>query len=443
MSTLSDDIERTSSLLKLGAASQVSDYERRFSSLRNLHGDLFSNLIRMHFDRKEAYVSAEEFFGDSTVHFAAVDGTTYSRPLFDMMIFFGGAYASTGTVTFRENENPTVVYDRKTMNQKAGLSTVVPIYVNEIVDIDQAFYGDEPSEEVASNKQLTDESIADNATIADWIMNFSEHYLAYKLATNPQENIRLMLLDRSLSIERASLLYDTSRHDFWKTKSNIRGYEIDGVPIDDNELIIARQCVCNKALELPPSRGDYLVHAITYLAEQNESLTEKQILSELGIADDRRTRRVERAIRNLSNRGILCEKEEKYVLNPRYAMTRERIKKLVTCLGDAFFFNKTSHPMKVVKNGKEHWLTTLDIAFLTLFSLHMLMEECWRKHILLVGITKDTAARDFKRQLIPIMQSKGLLKEHITQEEFTALPNTDRMILQSMSMFNPDEIVPP
>jgi hypothetical protein len=398
----------------------------------------------MGFDCKEACESAEEFFGDSTVRFAAVDGTTYSRPLFDMIIFFGGAYASTGTVIFRKNESPAVVYDRKTMSQRAGLSTVVPIYVNEIIDIDQAFYGDEPSEEIASNKQLTDESIADNATIADWIMNFSEHYLAYKLATSPEENIRILLLDRSLSIERASLLYDTSRHDFWKTKSNIRGYEIDGVPIDENELVIARQCVRNQALKLPSSRGDYLVHAITYLTEQNESLTEKQILTGLEITDDKRAKRVMRAIKNLVTRGILlCEQNGKYVLNPRYAMTRERIKKLVTSLGDAFFFNKTSHPMKIVKDGKEHWLTTLDIAFLTLFSLHMLMEECWRKHILLVGITKDTAARDFKRQLIPIMQNKGLLKGHITQEEFMALPNTDRMILQSMSMFNSDEIVPP
>jgi hypothetical protein len=37
---------------------------------------------------------------------------------------------------------------------------------------------------------------------------------------------------------------------------------------------------------------------------------------------------------------------------------------------------------------------TLDIAFLTLFALQMLMEECWKKNILLVGVTKDTAARD-------------------------------------------------
>ena len=47
--------------------------------------------------------------------------------------------------------------------------------------------------------------------------------------------------------------------------------------------------------------------------------------------------------------------------------------------------------MKVWKNGEWHWLTTQDMAFLTLFTLNLLVEECWRKRILLVGMTKDTA----------------------------------------------------
>jgi hypothetical protein len=73
----------------------------------------------------------------------------------------------------------------------------------------------------------------------------------------------------------------------------------------------------------------------------------------------------------------------------------------------------------------------------------MLMEECWKKRILLLGITKDTAARDFKRQLIPIMHNEDLLKTTVSREEFEKLPNTDRMILQSTSIFNPEKLKPP
>jgi hypothetical protein len=440
----SDEIKRASQVLRHGASSQVSDYEQRFSSLKNLHGDLLSNLIRMDFDFKRVHGTAQEFFGASTVRFAGIDGTMYSRQLFDMVAFFGGAYASTGTVTFTEDSLPLVEYDERTMKQKAGISSVVPIYINEVVDIDQAFYGEEPSDEANPDKPLTDESIIDNATIANWIMTFSEFYLAYKLATDQTQNIRILLLDRSLSTERASLLYDTSKHEFWKTKSNIRGYKINGEPIDENDLTIARHCVCNTELRLPPPRADYLVYAIVNLMERKGTLNEKQILVELDTTEEKRANRVKRSLDKLVKRGILEEKESGvYTLNRKYATTRQRIRKLVTEIGDRFFYVETENAMKILKDDKEHWLTTLDIAFLTLFTLHMLMEECWKRHILLIGMTKDTAARDFKRQLVPIMRNAGLLKTTISQEALAALPNTDRMILQSASVFNLEKIKPP
>jgi hypothetical protein len=438
-------MKRTSDMLKLGASKQVSDYEQRFSSLKNLYDSLLSNLIITDFDYKEACKTANKFFEASSIRFAGIDGTMYSRPLFDLVIFFGGAYASTGTITFSEKDKPLVKYDEKTVQQGAGISSVVPVYVNEIPDIDQTFFDTEQPGEISLNKPLVDESIISNATIANWIMTFAEYYLAYKLTTDPNQNIRIVLLDRSLSIERASLLYDTSKSDLWKAKSSIIGYKIDNESFDINDLTIARQYVCNQALGLPSPRADYLRYAIIDLAKRGGALTEKQILAEFGITDEKRARRVERYLQHLTKKGILNEKNEIYTLNLKYVTTWERIKKLVTNLGDRFFFAKTSEAetgnlMKILKDGKEHWLTTLDIAFLTLFTLHMLMEECWKRHILLIGVTKDTAARDFKRQLIPIMQDEGLLKTAISQEEFQKLPNTDRMILQSTSIFNPEKI---
>ncbi|RLI09846.1 hypothetical protein DRO25_03920, partial [Candidatus Bathyarchaeota archaeon] len=87
---------------------QVLDYERRFSSLRGLYDGLLSDLIVIDFDCEKAYETAKEFFGSSSVRFAGIVGTMYSRPLFDLVIFFGGAYASTGTITFLEKDKPLV-----------------------------------------------------------------------------------------------------------------------------------------------------------------------------------------------------------------------------------------------------------------------------------------------------------------------------------------------
>ena len=446
--SLSDTVKRTCNSLRQGATKQISDYEQRFSVLKNLYEGLLANLIKSGFNPKEAWETAMEFFGSASVRFAGVDGTMYSRPLFDMVIFFGGAYAATGTVTFSESAEPQVQYDAKTMQQNMGISSVVPMYINEIPEVDQAFFAQGQPEETSPNKMLTDEGIISNATIANSIMTFSEYYLGFKLAADPNQNTKIILLDRSLSVERASLLYDTSKMEFWTAKSSILGHKIDEAFIDINDLAIARQHVCNQGLGLPPPRADYLRYAIINLAKRERTLTARQVLAEFGVADDKRTKRIERALKNLITKGILTEKDGVYALNQKYASSWERIKKLTINIGDKLFFTKTpekevASSMKILKDGKEQWLTTLDIAFLTLFALQMLMEECWKKRILLIGVTKDTAARDFKRQLIPIMHNEGLLKTRLQREALQDLPNTDRMILQSASIFNLEQIKPP
>jgi hypothetical protein len=448
-SSLSDTVKRTCDALKKGATKQITDYEQRFSALKNLYDDLLSNLIKQGFKTKEALETATDFFGSTTVRLAGIDGTLYSRPLFDMVIFFGGAYAATGTITFSENTAPRVKYDAKTMQQNMGISSVVPIYINEIPEVDHTFSAQEQPNEINPSKPVTDEEIANNSMIANAIMTFSEYYLAYKIAADPNQTTHILLMDRSLSMERASLLYETRKTDFWNAKSTLLGYSASGdEPLDKNDLAIARQHVCNQPLELPSPRADYLRYAITCLAEQKHQLSVEQVLFEFNITDDKRTRRVERALKNLVDKQILTEAKGVYTLNQKYLSSWERIKQVTVAIGDRLFFSKnvgveTTSPMKIVKNGKEHWLTTLDISFLTLFTLHMLMEECWRKHILVIGITKDTAARDFKRQLIPILRNEKMLETSMQSKILQTLPNTDRMILQSASIFNIKQIMPP
>jgi len=447
-SPLSNTIKRTSDLLRLGASGQVTEYEDRFQSLRALHERLLADFIISDFNNEQAYETAKQFFSSSTIRFAGIDGTMYSRPLFDLIIFFGGAYASTGTITFTKSEKPAIEYDTKTLSQAAGISSVVPVYINEVPDIDQTFFDQEQPGELALNKPLIDEAIISNATIANWIMTFAEYYLAYKLATDPNQNTRIILLDRSLSIERGSLLYDTSKRDLWKAKSALVGYKIDDQPIDINDLAIGRQHIINPTLRIPPPRADYLRYAIINLIQQKSPLTKNEILQQLAINDEKRTKRAERYLKSSVKENVLTQKDNTYTINPKYASTWTRLKKLTTTIGDRFFYEQkpeaaTANLMKIQKDNKEYWLTTLDIAFLTLFTLHMLIEQCSRNKILLIGITKDTAARDFKRQVIPILQSQSLLKDPIAPEEFDKLPNTDRMILQSTSLLNPEKVKVP
>ena len=438
MSSLSSELRRSSMLLREGASTHVLDYERRFSSLEGIH-DLLSDLVRMNSNTQATYAAASDFFGEDRVRFAGIDGTMYSHPLFDMIAFFGGAYASTGTIAFKKDAGPQVEYDRKTLKQSLGISSVVPVYINEVPDIDQSL--------TREKQPLTDGAIVSNATIANWLMTFAEYYLAYKLASDPTEKTRVILLDRSLSVERASLLYDTADRENWKAEANVIGCAVNGEVIDVNDLTLARQSVCCADSLLPPPRADYLRYAILPLV-RDEALGEDQIMDKLDLTDEKRRKRARRYIKRWVEENVLLKKDAGLVLNPKYVDSWNRVKKLVSVVGDRLFYSREPlaenvDVMKIVKNGRRCWLTTVDFAFLTLFALQMLMEECWKRRVLLIGITKDTAARDFKRQLVPIMLNEGLLKSSISRETFENLPNTDRMILQSASLFNPDQIRPP
>ncbi|MGE5633999.1 MAG: hypothetical protein ACM3VV_02090, partial [Deltaproteobacteria bacterium] len=91
--------------------------------------------------------------------------------------------------------------------------------------------------------------------------------------------------------------------------------------------------------------------------------------------------------------------------------------------------------------GKKEWLTTLDLSFLTLFTFYLLIEECLKNNILLIGITKDTAAQEFKNHLVPICLNNNIWSnQEILQEDFDKLPNSDRMLLQFLSNLNYDKI---
>jgi hypothetical protein len=129
----------------------------------------------------------------------------------------------------------------------------------------------------------------------------------------------------------------------------------------------------------------------------------------------------------------------------RYENYWDRVKAMVLEVGDRMFAGEgdDGERMAVKTGGATKYLTTMDLAFLTLFTINMLIEECWTRNILLVGITKDAAARDFKRHLIPLMSNTGMFDRAIDPDTFAKIPNTDRMLLQATSMMNADSLQVP
>ena len=446
-SSLGSQMRRTGNILRRGASNQIIEYNRRFESIKDLYDSFLADLLMSDFSYERAYETARSLFGSNKVEFAAVDGTEYTRPLFDMVIFFGGSYAARGFVEFRKDKPPKVEYATRFVEQGRGISSCVPLYVNKVVEIDKSLspISEHEPTRISLVKPLTDESIINNSAIASWIMAFSEIYLAYKLASSPEENIKILFLDRSLTCMQTSLMWDTSRRNRWKTHGSLFGYEVDGECIDMNDLAFGRHRIVNKSLRIPAPRGDYLRYSIIYLLEEKDSwLSLDEVCRELGVKDEKRRSRVLRHIEKSVKENYIEESSREYRINPKYKTSWQRLKKLINIIGKQLFEEVSERsPLQIKKRDKYDWLTTQDIAFLTLYCLYMLIEECWNRNILLIGITKDTASRDFKNHVIPVFVNQRIWRHTINQDKLKDVPNTDRMFLQSISLFNYQKVKVP
>jgi hypothetical protein len=104
ISKLGHNIDRLGSMLRNNASSQIKDYQHRFSSVADLYDTVFKDLIVDKYDTEQACITAHKFFGKDTVNFVAIDGTEHSKSMFDMVIFYAGAYSCEGNITFPEIE---------------------------------------------------------------------------------------------------------------------------------------------------------------------------------------------------------------------------------------------------------------------------------------------------------------------------------------------------
>jgi len=433
-------VKRTGELLRLGAEGQIDDSRSRFEAAKVLYDKLLSDLIVSEFNLGLAYETASKFFDASRVKYAAIDGSMDQVLTGGLAVFWGGAYAVTGDVEFREDTRPAVTYETGFVGRGRGVSSCVPIYIDRVQDVDQTVLEMYRGAESTITKPITEQGVVDNSTIANWIMTFAEFYLAYHMVA--AEKVRILLLDRSLSNMRINLMYDTSRKRRWRTDCAICDLEVDRTPFDINEIELARHRIINERLGTPTPRGDDLRYAMIYLLEhEKKSMTLDEICESLKIRGEDRVKRADRLLARSVEEGFLLESGARHSFNPRYVNSWDRAKRLVLTIGRQLFEESSPNPMRVKKGEEDRWLTTRDLAILTLITIHMLMEECWARRCLLIGVTKDTTARDFRSHVVPVCVGSGIWK--LEGLEFETVPTTDRMLLQAVSMLNHDKVKVP
>ncbi|MFW9794398.1 MAG: hypothetical protein ACFFEE_08855 [Candidatus Thorarchaeota archaeon] len=433
-------LKQTGNLLLGGAQKQVVDYRDKFEGLAGAYDEFLSELIVSYEGVKFDASFVNDFFGKQDLTFAGIDGTVLKYDVFDLVVFFAGAYSSHGDISIDKRGEAKITYDEKYLERGMGVSSVLPVYINEVPMIDQTLLVRSEDGRIDDSVTFTDAWVVDNSAFADYLMGLAEFYLGYKLVSS-ENPVDILLLDRVFSSEIASYYAETS--DFRLNldhECGIIGHKIDGQPFNKTEWIYTRKLFGNLQLGTPPARGEFLLSRVVaeLVKEAGHSLNREELAQKLGLRDDfhlaRLDKELEKGIRGSGeSEGIITRKGKQFILKPQYKDIKNRIRQLVEEICDRMFSPdpNVSYEDRFKIDGR--WITTNDIAFLSLASLYLMVEKCWENRSLLIGVAKDTSARDFKRQVLPVLNHVGRFKGGFG-DKGQDTPDTDRMILQWISL---------
>ena len=442
-------LKQTGDLLLGGAQKQVSDYRGKFESLKGTYDEFLSKLLIQYKSGQFNSKFVDEFFGKRKLKFVGIDGTVLKQDVFDLLIFFAGAYPAFGTIEIDDTGKAKLEYDEKYLERGVGVSSVLPVYISEVPHIDQTLLIRSEDGDIEQSISHTDSWVIDNSAFADYMMGLSEFYLTYQL-TSCEDPVDILLLDRIFSSEVASFYAETSdfRLDL-DHECGLIGHKINGRSFTKTEWIYTRKLFGNLNLGTPAARGEFLLpRVITELMNaEGNSLTREELVERLKMENEFQEARLDKELKNGIRgtgeaEGLIIRDKDHFVLKPQYRDLIARVKHLVDEVCGRMFSTDPNVGYEDRFKIDGRWLTTNDLAFLSLASLYLAVHECWKKNILLLGVAKDTSARDLKRQVLPVLNYVGRFKGGFTDKKEDT-PDTDRMILQWIALHERDHLKVP
>jgi hypothetical protein len=230
------------------------------------------------------------------------------------------------------------------------------------------------------------------------LMTMAELYLAWKILST--SGVRILFLDRPFSGTYPSLYRDTA---FMLMRKNLA---LDGLvtkegPIERFDLRVAYE-IGSGSSYVPP-RGIYLPYAVLRFLIQKPKAAKKEIARSLSLSDkkfDSALRRLRVLDKGAGNQMISSEDMESIQISDRVLSTWRRVRALALETANRIFEPPVSlkHPL-MMDNGS--WLSVIELNALNLFLIEALIEEAFKRKVLVIGIAKDTTATDFTRAALP------------------------------------------
>ena len=289
-------LKQTGGLLLGGAQKQVQDYIGKFESLRGVYDEFLSKMLISYDSAKFDPKFVDKFFGKRKLRFAGIDGTVLKYDVFDLLIFFAGAYPAFGDIEIDDKGESKISYDEKFLEHGVGISSVLPVYISEVPQIDQTLLVRSENGEVDHSISYSDSWVVDNSAFADFMMGLSEFYLGYQLVSS-DDPVDILLHDRVFSSEVASFYAETSdfRLDL-EHECGLIGYNIDGRPLTKTEWVFARRLFGSLEMGTPPARGEFLLPRviIELMNAEGNSLTRDELVQRMGLDNEFRQARLDK-----------------------------------------------------------------------------------------------------------------------------------------------------
>jgi hypothetical protein len=372
----------------------------------------------------------ERFFGTNLIDFVAIDGTCQKDAFNDFVVFFGGAYGAKGRVAL-EGDPPKVKYQKWELNKDVSLVAWVPVPFAELADI-------------SGGEETFISSDADRVNLSgihNSLMQLAEIYLACNVATGSSIDVpRLIMLDQSLSGLMAASSHGTD--------TSLTGYPYDRRKLDSADVTVAFAHPFNSEMEIPSVKRFRRYTAV--LAVFHERNVTSLPLGELEKALSLKREELREPVKFLIDQGLCtydkATEEVKTTINvaESWAYTVSLFQNICTRL----FMNKdqsalTYETTEEDKRKRRRWMSPDDIQFLIAVGLRVLVEACWKKKIMLVGIVKDSESRYLTRNYLGVARHLKLYPKLNEIDKIGLLPWTDRIYLETIPSYCDDHLAAP
>ena len=177
MSFLAKELQKNAKLLQKGAEKHIDDIQEFENTIRQISPQLENYFISNEKIEPLTLINCvKDYFKGDKIPFTAIDGTMFKTTVLEANIFFAGSYESSGFINV--DNSLEIEYNHKYSNKGRGISSVVPLQVAEIVEIDTQFDLDILRSDYGV--QISEDIVLDQSNIAESIMLFSEYFLAYQ-----------------------------------------------------------------------------------------------------------------------------------------------------------------------------------------------------------------------------------------------------------------------